>query len=515
MMVKKNALLSHLASIACGGLLTLAFAPFSVFPFALLAIAGLILLTANITPQQAGARGFSFGLGLFSTGVYWVYISISRYGDVPAPAALVITALMMMLLSGFPAVACYLANRYFADNERTRTLFAFPALWTLVEWARCWLFTGFPWLMIGYSQTNSPLKGYAPILSVYGVSLAVAFSSGLLVQAYREFQAKRAKQAYFNLMGLTSLWVAGALLALIPWTAVSGNAIKVGLVQGDIPQSLKWDPDHIELSLTRYAQYTKPLLGNTQLVVWPEAAIPLALNDALGYLGEVSAAAAHANTALIVGIPIQNANTNEYFNALISLGKDKQTYFKRQLVPFGEYVPFKRWLARGFDFMHVPMANMIPGNANQSTMHVNGLTIDASICYEIAFPELIRTDNRNMNLLLTVTNDAWFGHSTAQAQHLQMASMRAIELGRPLLFVSNDGITAVINPNGLIEVAAPAHVPAILKADVQPRVGLTPWMKNGTDPVLVLLLFLLYLAKRNSPALNTTATTVAVKKSAD
>lgn len=511
-MVKKNAYLANFASLVGGGLLTLAFAPFAIFPFALIALAGLILLTANTTPQQAGTRGFWFGMGLFSTGVYWVYISISRYGDVPAPVAFLITALMMILLSGFPAVACYLANRYFSDNERTRTLFAFPALWTLVEWARCWLFTGFPWLMVGYSQTNSPLKGYAPIFSVYGVSLAVAFSSGLLVQTYREFQNKQPKQAYFNLMGLTTLWVAGALLALIPWTAVNGKAIKVGLIQGDIPQSLKWDPDHIELSLTRYAQYTKPLLGNTQLVVWPEAAIPLALNDALGYLGEVSAAASHSNTALIVGIPIQNANTDNYFNALISLGKDKQTYFKRQLVPFGEYVPFKHWLARGFDFMHVPMANMLPGNANQSTMHVAGLNIDASICYEIAFPELIRTNNRDVNLLLTVTNDAWFGHSTAQAQHLQMASMRAIELARPLLFVSNDGITAVINPNGLIEAAAPAHVPAILKADVQPRVGLTPWMKNGTDPILVLLLFFLYLAKRYSAPLNTTAAMAAVKK---
>lgn len=498
MMINKRSFLTGLAAAACGALLTLAFAPFAIFPFAILALAGLIFLTNQAHPAKAGWLGFWFGMGLFSTGVYWIYISISRYGDVPAPVAGLITVALMMVLSTFPAIACYLANRYFGNHRAERNVFAFPAFWVLLEWTRCWFFTGFPWLMIGYSQTNSPLKGYAPLFSVYGVSLAAALTSGLLVQAILYFREKHAEKAYYHLLAITGLWIAGALFALIPWTKPTGQAITVSLVQGDIPQSLKWSPDHVQLSLNRYAELSNPLFGKSKLIVWPEASIPLGLNDALGYMAELSHRAKQSGTDVLVGIPVENKNGPGYFNALLSVGADNNVYFKRLLVPFGEYIPFKKWLKPAFDFMNVPMADMLPGRVAQPSLNIDGLNIDASICYEVAFPELIRTADKNMNLLLTVTNDAWFGHSSAQAQHLQMAAMRAIELQRPLLFVSNDGITAEINPAGLITAALPAHTPAVLTVDVQPVTGLTPWMHNGTDPFFTLVLAMLFMAVRQT-----------------
>ncbi len=498
MMINKRSILTGAAATACGALLTLAFAPFSIFPFAVLALAGLIFLTDKAHPAKAGWLGFWFGVGLFSTGVYWIFISISQYGDVPAFVAGLITAALIAVLSIFPAVACYLSNRYFRNNQIARNVYAFPAFWVVLEWTRCWFFTGFPWLMLGYSQTNSPLKGYAPIFSVYGVSLAVAFTSGLLVQAMASFRERQPQTAYFRLLTITALWIGGAMLALIPWTNPMGKPVTVSLVQGDIPQSLKWSPGHIALSLKRYADLTNPLFGQSKLIVWPEAAIPVGLNEALDYLAPLNHRAKQTNTDLLVGIPVENNNGQGYFNALLSIGQDNNVYFKRLLVPFGEYIPFKKWLSPAFDFMKVPMANMLPGRMKQPSLNVAGLNVDASICYEVAFPELIRTQDRNMNLLLTVTNDAWFGHSSAQAQHLQMAAMRAIELARPLLFVSNDGITALINQDGLITAALPAHTPGVLTVDVQPRVGLTPWMHNGTDPFFTLVLAMLFMAIRQS-----------------
>lgn len=498
MMINKSSLFSNLAALVCGATLTLAFAPFSVFPLAILAMGGLMVLIHKKTPHAASWLGFWFGVGLFSTGVYWVYISISKFSDVPAPAAFILTATLITYLSCYPGFACYLTNRYFAESTEGRHVFALPALWVMLEWLRCWLFTGFPWLLIGYSQTNSPLKGYAPIFGVYGVSLAVAVSSGLLVQAIYYLRKKSYQRGYYHLLALASVWILGALLSLIPWTSNTGNTVSVSLVQGNIPQAVKWSPEYLDFTLKRYSDLSKPYFGKSKLIVWPEAAIPITLNDALGFIGELSTVAKRTGTDVVLGLPVQNLKRDGYYNAMISVGSDKNIYFKRQLVPFGEYVPFKKWLSHLLDILKAPMAEMVAGKPNQPSMIIDGLKFDVSICYEVAYPELVRTQDRDTNLLLTASNDAWFGHSSAQAQHLQMAAMRAIELKRPLLFVSNDGITASINEDGIILDAAPTHTPAVLTVDVQPRVGLTPWMYNGTDPILALSLTLLYLAKRRS-----------------
>ena len=489
---------SALFAIMLGLMLVLAFAPFEIFPLAIIAPAGLLALILHATPKRAAWLGFLFGIGLFGAGVYWIYISIHTYGDVPSILAYLITAALICILALFPASVCYLVTRYFPGQSTTKLVCAFPAVWLAIEWVRSWIACGFPWLFLGYSQTNSPLRGFAPILSVYGISLVVLITSGLLVSAVLKYRAGELRSLYYNLLSIAAIWITGALLSLIPWTESSHAPLTVSLVQGNIPQSLKWSPEHVNLSFDRYREMTEPLWGKSELIVWPEAAIPMTLDNASNFIDDMDDLARKNGSHLILGIPIDNPRGEGYFNALISLGKDRTFYFKRLLVPYGEYVPFQQLSSRVLSFMDVPMANMVPGSYSQKPMNVGGIKINTSICFEIAFPDLIRTSDSNVGMLLTVTNDAWFGKSTAQAQHLQMAKMRALELGRPVLFASNDGITAIIGPHGQVEASAPQHVPYVLTGKVQPMTGLTPWMMNGFDPILVIMFSLIFIARRST-----------------
>lgn len=486
----------RVAALLLGIMLTFAFAPYEIFPLAIITPACLLMLWLKATPKRAFWLGFLFGVGLFGSGVYWVFISVHQFGGVPPLLAGLITGGMIAILACYPAATGYLTNRYFPRNNTTKIICAFPAIWVFSEWVRSWLFTGFTWLFLGYSQTNSPLKGFAPILSVYGVSLAVVMTSALIVNAMLKFKQKDFSSAYFNLFIVVSIWVAGGLLNLIPWTKANGAPLSVSLVQGNIPQEIKWSPEHLELSFNRYEELTKPLWGKQKLIIWPEAAIPLSLQNARNFIEVMDKKARETESHLLFGIPIQ-APSGEYFNAVVTLGKQKKTYLKRRLVPFGEYTPFPQIFSRLFYFMHIPMSDVIPGKIAQEPFVLDKLKIMSFICYEITFPELVNIRDRTIGALLTVSNDAWFGQSAARAQHLQMAEMRAIELGRPILFVSNNGITAIIGPNGKIESSAPPNETFVLNGTLQPTSGITPWMRNGMDPLLFILLCLLFTAIRS------------------
>lgn len=496
MMTKRLvSLVIALFALCLGTLLTFAFAPYEVFPLAILVPALLLGLILKTNAKGAFKLGFIFGLGFFGAGVYWVYISIHVIGGVPISLATAITALLVAFLALFPAFTCYLCNRYFPQTTSTKLLCAFPAMWVASEWVRSWFLTGFPWLLIGYSQTNSPLRGYAPLLSVYGVSLAVVLSSALLLNSYFQFRRQHYKNLYLNLFGFLCIWIGGALFSLIPWTHAEGPAMPVALVQGNIPQTIKWSAEHLQLSFDRYISLTEPLWQPGQLIIWPEAAIPVPLQNMQDFITKLDETAKTHQTHLILGVPIKAPAQQAYYNAIVVLGSATQAqYLKRHLVPFGEYTPFSEIFANLFQFMNIPMSDMVPGEAQQAPIIIHGVKILPSICYEIAYPELIHTDDRSKSILLTITDDAWFGRSNAEAQHLQMAAMRAIELARPLLFVSNDGITAIISPTGRITAAAPQHVATVLKGHVQPMAGLTPWMRNDMDPILFILIVLLVRA---------------------
>jgi apolipoprotein N-acyltransferase len=491
---------ANLCALLLGGMLTLAFAPFEVFPFAVLSLAGLLGLWLNTDRWRAFRLGWLFGVGLFSTGVYWIYISVHDVGDVPVVFSLIITGALIAVMALYPAFVGYCLSRFFPSTTNLKLRYAFPALWTLGEYLRGSLFSGFPWLLVGYSQTYSPLKGWAPLFSVFGVSLLVAFTSGLLVNVILKLHRKQFYAAYINAFLIFLVWMAGAMFNLQVYTQAEGVPIKVSLVQGNIPQRMKWSPEHVHESLATYANMTESLWGKGKLIIWPEAAVPLPLQSAQGYIEALDTKAKQTGTDLFIGIPIQTPEGNGYYNAIATLGNSHQVYLKRQLVPFGEYVPVPGVFAKFFDFLHVPLASMMSGSTGHKPLMLGDVKILPAICYEIAYPELMRSSDSKIGLLLTVTNDAWFGESIAQAQHLQMAAMRAIEYQRPLLFVSNDGITAIISANGIIQQAAPTHQAYVLQGQVQPKTGMTPWMATGLNPLILFIIMMLFFARRSEHA---------------
>lgn len=491
----KTEMMSNLLALLSGAMLTLAFAPFSLFPLAIFSLAILLTLWLKASPKKAFLLGFLFGIGSFSTGVYWVFISIHTYGNASVLLAGIITGGFIGILALFPAVVGFLLNRYFPYNNDSKILFAFPALWLIIEWVRSWIFTGFPWLSLGYSQIHSPLKGYATIFSVYGVSLAVLFSSGFFVNIIIKLRQRSYQSAMMNVGLLCSLWIIGALLSFFTWTTPKGEPIQVSLVQGNISQDIKWSNDQILPTLKHYQDLTNAH-WDSKIIVWPEAAIPLPLQNAAEYLSQLANDAEQHKATVITGIPTRHNTKDTYYNAIIAIGSSYSYYLKQKLVPFGEYTPFPKLLSALLGHFNIPMSDMIPGEEPVKPLLAQGLKIAAFICYEIAFPQLVNQRDKDINLLLTVSNDAWFGHSIASAQHLEMAQMRALELGRPLLFVSNTGLTAIVKPNGNIQSSIPPYQSAVLTDKIQPMFGKTIWQKRGMDGIFIVTIVLLISAMR-------------------
>lgn len=479
----------------CGALLTLAFAPFNIFPLAILCPALLLAFWLKLTPKRAAFRGFLFGLGFFGTGVHWIFISMHTYGDMNIPIAALVTLLFIAVLALFPALNGYWLNRSFKENNPTKIFCAFPATWFFLEWLRGWIFTGFPWLLLGSSQINSPLKGYAPIISVYGVTLFVLLSATLVYGLVCEFYNKNYKKVYTYLLAFAIIWGFGSILSFCHWTKPLGSPIKVSLVQGNIPQSLKWSPEEVTPTLNRYLQFTAQH-WDSKIIVWPESAIPIPLQDAESFVNALDSQAKLHHTSIITGIPVAAPLSNAYYNSVIMIGQGTGIYAKRRLVPFGEYVPFQSLFGKLFDLLQVPMSEFIPGPYIAKPLAVDSLKIATFICYEIAYPSQVLSKSIDTNLIVTVSNDAWFGHSVAQAQHLEIGQMRALENGRPVLFVSNNGITAVIDPNGKIQSEAPAYEPTVLTDTIQPMQGKTPLAFFNLLPIFFMAIFLYYVARK-------------------
>lgn len=480
-------------ALFAGMSLTLAFAPFSLFPLACIAVALLLIVLLDAGPKRAFWRGFLFGIGLFGTGVSWVFISIHEFGHASIFLSGIITALFIVILALFPGLTGYFLNRLFPYNGSQKLLLAFPALWVLSEWLRSWLGTGFPWLSLGDSQLNSPLRGFAPILSVYGVSLAVVLGSGLLVNAWRCWQLNQKKIMAFNLLALVGLFFLGGGLSLISWTTSYGTPVTVTLVQGNIPQETKWTYAEIKPALQQYQDLTAPFWDKSKLIVWPESAIPIPLQYSKSLVNHLDMLAKKNGTALITGIPVRHGYQDSYYNAVIAVGEHTNDYYlKRRLVPFGEYTPFPKLFNGFMQKFNIPMSNLESGPQELRPMEVNGIKIAAFICYEIAFAEQVLFREGNIDLLLTINDDAWFGKSIALAQHLGMAQMRALEVGRPLLFVSNTGLTAIISAKGKINAIAPPYEPYVLTGHIQKVKGTTPLQRHALDPLFLLVILFIF-----------------------
>ncbi|MDA7742222.1 apolipoprotein N-acyltransferase [Francisellaceae bacterium] len=477
-----------------GGLLVFAFSPFYFSFLAFISLACLFASWVSCTPKRAAWRGFLFGVSSFGLGVSWVFVSINTYGNTNIFVSTSITALFVFGLSLFPALTGYLSSKLLQRSPQSRSYLRlaviFPSIWVLIDLLRGWIFTGFPWLYIGYTQTNTFIGGLAAIGSVYLVSLITALLSTLLVIV---FIAPRLKHKICVLVIGLLILDSSYLLDNITWTKpLQQKPTSVTLVQGNVPQLMKWNPNAAEDILNTYYHLTKNNMSS--LIFWPENALPLFAQQIGSYLESVDALADTHHAALITGIPVTHDEGKAYYNGAMVLGEGHGEYLKHHLVPFGEYLPLKGLIGPVLQFMHIPMSNFSAGPLHQPLLHMNNVKVALSICYESAYPNQIRIQSKRSNLMAVISDDAWFGNSFGPWQHLQMAQMRAIENGRYLVQATNDGITAIINNHGEVIKEIPQFKPMVLKGQVLLFKGQTPWQRYGMTPLIMLLLFMLLLA---------------------
>ena len=495
--------LTILIALLAGAVFIFALAPYGFWPVALISPA---ILYALLIPDMTGKRAFligqAYGTGLWCVGAFWLYTSIHVYGDTPVWLALIMIALMGLGMGLFHGFLALIFNRVVGKQP-----LSFAALWVLQEWMKTWLFTGFPWLFVGYAFTEQYwLSSLAPVAGVFAVSFVAILLAVSLVELLR-------RRCGYMIPTIAMLVVSCALWLINPqWKKPKGTPdLSVSLIQGNIPQDLKWLTEYQVETLKIYATLSSTEWGS-DIILWPESSIPMFQDEAVGFINEMVKMAKETDTTWVTGIPYKdeaafNAKTDKYppfYNSVIALGADAEGMYKKQrLVPFGEYIPFEGMLdilpnlAGSQDIMSYSR-----GSDNQSPLRVRGHNLGAAVCYEVAYPDTTRKNAINTDFLLTISNDAWFGSSAGPLQHLQMVQMRALENGRWFMRATNTGVTAIIDHKGHIVKRAPQFERTVLRGNVQARVGNTPFMRVGNYPVLIiiaLLLLLSYLGKRASP----------------
>ena len=478
---------ADLIALLAGALTTLAFAPFGVFPLAVLAPAVLFVLWRGASTGRAAWRGFLYGFGLFGVGVSWVYVSLHTYGHMPAPLAAVAVVLFVAGLALFPAAAGALQARFADLPLRLHLVLMVPALWVLIEWIRGWFLTGFPWLNLGYSQIDAPLAGFAPWLGVYGVSFAAAVTAGLLAAAWLDARLRWRWCAPLVVL----LWAVGWFAAQPDWVKPAGERLRVALVQANIPLSIKWHPEYRAGIINAYVELSERA-PRADLVVWPEAAVPGYFNQlAPALVPRLERMARERSTDFLIGTVERGRDPSEYYNSVIAVGRSNGTYRKQHLVPFGEFLPIPGVLGWLIDYLRIPMSNFSRGDGEQTLIRAAGHAIGVSICYEDAFGEEVIRAVPEATLLVNVSEDSWFGNSLAPHQRLQMARMRALEAGRPMLRAANTGPSVVIDHRGTVRARSPQFESHTLLAQVQPTDGTTPYVRYGNVPIIMIALALL------------------------
>jgi len=480
----------YLLALLAGAVCVPGFAPLGIFPLPVLALAVLFVLMQRAgSPRAAAWLSFAFGLGLFSTGISWIYVALHDYGDMPMVLAVPATLLFAAFLALFPALAGNVQARI-PVADRLRPLLVMPAMWVLVEWVRGTIFTGFPWLTLGYAHSDSPLAGYAPLFGAYGVSLVAAVSAGLIARLVEERWSLPGKTA---LAILVALWSGGTALRAVEWTQPNGEPFSVALLQGNIPQHLKFDEDALIGTLETYRRLA--LQSDARLTVLPETAFPLLRHEIPQNLIEQLRDHARQNGGDMV-IGSFDRDQGGYYNSVFTLGSaDEQHYRKHHLVVFGEFIPLRPllgWFINGV--LNIPMGDLARGGDAQPPLHVAGQQVAPDICYEDVFGEEVIRHLPQASVLLNLTNDAWYGESHAAEQHNQISQMRALETGRMMLRATNTGVTSIIGTDGKVLQQLPQHQEAVLRGMAQGYTGITPYVRWGNAAVMLLIAAMLVYA---------------------
>ena len=493
-----------LAAFALGAVTVAGFAPLYLYPLPLITLTILLwLCNAADTPKRAAAIGWWFGLGYFLIGVSWVYVSLNTFGAMPAPLAGFFTFLFCAFLGLFPAVAC-LAMRALRAPAWMKLALIAPAAWALTEWVRGWIFTGFPWLAVGYSQVpGSPLAGYAPLGGIFAVTFATLATAGLIAltggalarrrRANDDAASSLGRRFAAPVAAIALLWLGGFAAKTVTWTQPTGEPIEVTLLQGNIPQEIKWTAEGLRTTLSRYRELA--LASKAKLIVFPETAIPLFLRDIpADYLAGVADHARNNGGDALIGVPEQVAS-GDYYNSVISLGLSPiQVYRKSHLVPFGEFIPLRPVLGWIVSVLAIPLQDFSRGAIDQQPLAVAGQRVALNICYEDAFGEEIIRQLPAATMLVNVSNVAWFGRSIAPYQHLQISQARALETGRYMMRATNTGMTGVVDHRGNVVEVAPQFSTAAVTTRVQGYAGATPYVRIGNPPVLALCALVLVVA---------------------
>jgi apolipoprotein N-acyltransferase len=470
------------------------FAPFYAWPVPIAALAALFVIWERTnTPRVAALDGFLFGLGYFLGGVSWVYVSMHDFGSMPAILAALATFLFCAYLALFPALAGWTARRY-ASRSPASILLMSAAAYTACEWLRGWLFTGFPWITLGNSQVpSSPLAGFAPLAGAYGVTLAAALTAALVAAAARPFATRGAR---IRVLGaVAAVLVTGGALRFVDWGAPAGAPVRVALLQGNVPQEIKWREETRTKTLVDYRRMI--FEANARVVVLPETALPDFFDQIpADYMASIRDHAAATGKDILMGIVERESRPggSDYYNSLASITGERQVYRKRHLVPFGEFIPpgFKFVLA----VLHIPLSDFASGGKGQPPLVAGGASFGVAICYEDIFGEEVIDQLPRAQALVNVSNDAWFGRSLAAEQHLQASQMRALETGRWMVRSTNTGASAAIDERGRVVSRLPVFTAGTLVEKVQPRSGLTPYARWGNTPAILLALVIGAIAWR-------------------
>lgn len=483
--------------LIAGCLLALAFAPFNLKVLAVLAPTILLQrmwIFNNI--KMAAVDGWCFGVGFFGVSVYWLYITLYQFAGVSLLLSIFLTSLFVIFLGVYfllvNILSCYLAN-----GSEKKLAIAFCCLWVLFEYMRSHLFSGFAWNLLGYSQTDSFLRGYIPVLGVYGLSfvlLSVAASLWLLMKNHRTVQV------FTSIIYVVVILCIAYSLQNKEWVVVDKkNKNTVALVQGNIAQNIKWNPSALYTSLNTYKELSYES-RNSNIIVWPESAIPAFRSQIAEYLQSVADDLMPGNS-LVLGIPTLNINDqHKFYNSVIVLGDGYGMYNKIHLVPFGEYFPLAFITKPILQMLHIPMDSFYPGAKKQDLLTVRGMKVAAYLCYDIIFPDMVLQRTQNSNLIMTLSDDSWYRDSLALDQHLQMAAFQSAASQRYQLFVSNSGITTIIDDKGVIDKYLPLDKAGVLYGDVYPVSGATPIMNYGYFYlwflISIILIYLLFMKMR-------------------
>lgn len=473
---------SRLVAFLFGALTTLVFAPAEWSWLAPIVTLPLLFLALTLSPRDAAGHFFCYGFGLFLTGTYWIYISVHVFGNAALWIAVLLMVGLSLIMACFLWLAGWLISRL-SQGEPWLLLLVGPAAWVAIEWLRGWVLTGFPWLAHGYGQVDSLLAGWAPVLGVYGVSLMLLISTAAILATILTHGRER-----LIALGIVILpWLLGGILKTVDWTEPYGEAVQASVLQAGIAQDQKWLAEKREETLAFYRDATLRM-AKGDLVIWPEVAVP-AVTDQVGpYLDTIESIARNRQQTVLFGILERNFERADgrIFNSILALGADsRQVYRKRHLVPFGEYFPVPASVREWMRMQSLPYSDMSAGDATQPLIvSANGAKIASVICYEDAYGAEQLYAFPDADLILNISNDAWFGDSIAPHQHLQIARMRSLEVGRYSIRATNTGISAFIGADGKILQSGKQFVPEIMTRKVRLHRGATPYVSGGNWPVI-------------------------------